>query len=170
MRFQFDKASDQRRSVLTHRNAHAIRHVDAVPPVDVLHANDDAVAALALFANFDKARNRYRGHGRSQDRMRDAHGLQGRGGKAGGHGGDTQPKRKADGAAPRRKGYRDPGNGSGRRRPPRRFAVGGKIKDDAETEGDREPRQQPARRHFNQSPLHNDLTQPVCPLRQSRRP
>ena len=55
-----------------------------------MHADDDAVAALALLADFDEAGERRARHRRLQNRMRDARGLQRRGGKSGGDGGKAE--------------------------------------------------------------------------------
>ena len=120
MRFELDKAADRRRGALAHRDADAVGHLRDAPAFDAMHADDDAVAALALLADFDKAGERHARGRELQHRMRDARGLERGGGKAGGDGGKAERERKTDGAPARHKSNRDAGErGQCRRRPGR---------------------------------------------------
>ena len=89
--------------------------------------------------------------------------------KAGGDGGKAERDRKAERPPARRKTGANTGNRQRDRRPYRRLTVGGEIDDDAEAEGDRQPRQQPARRDFGQCPLRKQPAKPGGPIGQPAR-
>ena len=161
MRLQLDEAADRRRRALAHRDAHAVGRFSRRAAFETMHADDDAVAALALLADFDKAGQRHARDRRLQHRMRDAYGLAAS---------QWQSRRRwrqsrAPAAKPiaRRRATNAmtmPASASAAaaHQAGSRSAV--KYADDAEAEGDRQPGHQPPRRDFGDRPLRQQTAEP----------
>ncbi len=152
-RFDFDERARGWRQPALDREPDALRLVVDAVAVDAIDAQHEAVGVLALFTQFDKARD---GHARGrimQHRVLDHGGFHRRGGKAGGDG----ENKKADdqsgqmSAQQYRAGRAD--RGKRRRRPPCRLTLRGEIDDDAKAVGDREPWQQAIGGNFLRRPL-----------------
>jgi hypothetical protein len=133
VRLELDKAADCGRGVFAHREPYAFGRFIEAATFDGVNAHGDAVAALALLADFDEAGQC---HGRNrvlQNRMDDVRGAERRGGKA-------ERKRKADRTAARQDRDCNGDERQRRGRPPGRLTIRREINDDAEAEGNRHPR------------------------------
>jgi hypothetical protein len=134
-----------------------------------VNAHGDAVAALALLADFDEAGQR---HGRDrelQNRMDDVRGAQRRGGKAGGDAGKAERERKANRTAARQDRDCNADERQRRGRPPGRLTNRREINDDAEAESYRHPRDQPSRLDFGGHPFRQKPPQPSGAVGKPRR-
>jgi hypothetical protein len=78
MGLEFDEAADRRRRALANGEPNPLKPFRRAAAFQMLHADDDAVAALARFADFDETGKRHAGHWILQHRVGDARGLQGR--------------------------------------------------------------------------------------------
>ena len=160
MGFQLDEAADRGRRVLANGESNPLKPLRRATAFQMLHADDDAVAALACLADFDEAAKRHAGDWILRHRVGDARGLQGRDRKACGDRGKAERNCKSKCAPARQECDDDAGERQRRSRPPGRFPVGGEIKDDAEAEDDGESGQQPARRYFGNRPLQEQPAEP----------
>jgi hypothetical protein len=89
----------------------------------------------------------------AQNRVIDQRGLECRGRKARGNAEKAEREHEADRTAAQQHCGGDGNDRQARRRPNRRLMLGGKIKDDAGAERDREPRQQPPGADLDRRPL-----------------
>ena len=62
MRFELNETAHRRRGVLAHREPHAVGRLIETAAFDIMHVDHDAVTALALLADFDKAGKRHARH------------------------------------------------------------------------------------------------------------
>ncbi len=170
MRLKLDETADRGRGIFAHGKPHPLRPVSE-PPVtfDALNTHGNAVAALALLADFDEAGQSHARRRVVQNRMGHDLGAQCSGRKAGRAGGKAERERKADGAPPRQNRGRGPSGRQGDGSPPRRFAIRGEIDDDAEAIGDRKPGHQPAWRDFGKRPFRDRPAKPRGAVREPLR-
>lgn len=106
MRLQFDEAADRRRRVLADGQPHALRLFGETARVKRLDSDRDAIAALAAFADFDKAGKVGRRDWTLQHRMRNPHGLCGGDGESGGDRRNAEREWKCNRAVTNSKGER----------------------------------------------------------------
>src|SRR3954470_22121537 len=96
MRLEGNETADRRRRALADRNAHALGLFRHTGRVDLSRTHYDTVATLALLAHLDKTLDLRAGDRDRQNRMRDAFGLQGRGGEAQGNRRNSKRQWKPD--------------------------------------------------------------------------
>jgi hypothetical protein len=167
-RLHFDERADRRRHALLHRKPHAVRWL-AQPALDLVHAHHDAVGLLALLAHLDETGERDIPGGVLQDRMRDAHGLERRNGKAGRCRGGAEQQRKRNGSRTRHECDGRNESGEYQRSPERGLMIRREIDNDAKAKTNREPRHEPAGRRVGRKPARDDLASAAERLR-GRRP
>jgi hypothetical protein len=144
-RLQLDEGADRGRLPFAHRDPHAVGRVVEPAGLEPLDLHDDPIGALALLADFYPSRNGNVAGGVVEDRMGDPRALDGCRRKAGASRGHADQHRERDRSRPRQRRRKHEGERQRRCGHRDRLMLGGEIEEDAAREGDRKPRNKPAR-------------------------
>jgi len=161
MSLELDEAANRGRGSLAHGHAHALRPGRNARRLKALDADHDAVAALALFANFHETSNQRARYRMLQDWMPEAQCLQRRRGKSAGHRRQGDHDRKCDRAPTRQICHEHCENSQRHGGPPRWLPVGSEVADDAQAERNGDPGQQSPGRRFGRRPFRYRFRQPA---------